>query len=230
MIKKVVITIVSILLISQSFAQVKPFRFGFKVAPNIAWIVPDTKEYKADGSVLGFSWGFLADITLADNYFIKTGFSMDYLNGKLTFPYVKTINSEPDTGQMNRKYNLRYLQVPLIIKMRTNQFNKIAYYGEIGFGTSFNIRARSQDAFVYNNGQSTLNSEEDISDEVAFLQESLIIGAGAEYFIDESTSILVGISFDNGLTNVLKGENTADPNSKQKGRLYSFSLNFGVMF
>ncbi len=229
MTKKIVLFIFSLLLLTQAYSQIKPFRFGLKAAPNLAWITPDSKGYKADGSALGFSWGFLADFTLTDNYFIKTGFSMDFLNSKLSFPYSENINNETQTGEMHRKYNLRYLQIPLSIKMRTNQFNKIAYYGEIGFGTSFNIRARSQDEFIVN-GQSSLNADEDISNEVAFLRESLIIGLGVEYFIDQSTSLMAGISFDNGLTNMLKGYNTFDPNVKQKGKMYYFSLNVGVMF
>jgi hypothetical protein len=210
----------------QSIAQVKPFRFGFKAAPNIAWIAPDAKGYSNDGSQMGFSWGLLADFTLAENYFVKTGFSMDYLNGKLEFPYAKDTNN---MGTMNRKYNLRYLEIPLTLKMRTNKFDKIAYYGEIGFGTSFNIRAKSQDVYTTDSGVKT-ESEGDVKDEIALFKESLIVGAGMEYFLDESTSLIFELSFHNGLTNILKGYNTRYPDVKQSALLYNFQLTVGIMF
>ncbi|NOX48043.1 MAG: PorT family protein [Chlorobi bacterium] len=216
----------------QSFSQVKPFRFGFKVAPNISWISPDSKGYSADGAQLGFSWGFLADITLTENYFVKTGFEVDYLGGKLNYPHTMLIPGDTlsSVGNMNRKYNLRYLTIPLTIKMRTNQFGKVAYYGEIGFGTSFNLRAKGADSFDYNGGQSNYSSEEDLNDEVTFVKSSIIVGGGMEYFIDNSTSIILGISFSNGLNNILKGDNSVDPEIKQKGHLYYFQLTVGVMF
>ena len=207
------------------FSQDKPFRFGFKAAPNISWIAPDSKDYESDGIKMGFSWGLLADFALAENYFIKTGFSMDYMNAKLQFPFA----TETDTGMMNRTYHLRYLEIPLTLKMRTNKFGKTAYFGELGFGTAFNIRAKSDDEFEPDNG-SRSTSEKDVKDDIALFKESLIVGAGLEYFLDESTSLVFELSFHNGLTNILTGENTKDATIKQNGILYCFQFNVGIIF
>ncbi len=230
--KTIPILIVFLFFGMQSFSQVKPFRFGFKVSPNISWISPDSKTYSSDGAQLGFSWGFLADITLTENYFVKTGFEVDYLGGKLNFPHTMLIPGDTlnSVGNMNRKYNLRYLTIPLTIKMRTNQFGKVAYYGEIGFGTSFNLRAKATDSFDYNGGQSNYSSEEDLNDEVTFVKSSIVVGGGMEYFVDNSTSIILAVSFNNGLNNILKGDNSVDPEIKQTGHLYYFQLTVGVMF
>ena len=230
--KTLLILIIFLLFGIQSYSQVKPFRFGFKIAPNISWISPDSKGYNSEGTILGFSWGFLADITLTENYFVKTGFEVDYLGGKLSYPHTMVIPGDTvsSTGTLNRIYNLRYLTIPLTIKMRTNQFGKIAYYGEIGFGTSFNLRAKGTDSFDYNNEESNYETEEDINDEVTFMKSSIIVGGGIEYFVDESTSIILGISFNNGLNNILKGENSVDTEIDQKGHLYYFQLTAGVMF
>jgi hypothetical protein len=223
---KIFLILLFSLIIFQGFAQEKPFRFGFKVAPNLAWITPDSKGYENDGSVLGFSWGLLADFSLAENYFIKTGFSMDYLNSKLEFPYQIDTNN---AGTMNRKYNLRYLEIPLTLKMRTNKFGRIAYFGEIGLGTAFNIKAKSQDVYTSDFGIVT-ESEEDIKDEIALFKESLIVGAGLEYFLDESTSLVFELSFSNGLTDILADYNTRYPDVKQNGILYYFQLSAGIIF
>ncbi|MBM3435142.1 MAG: PorT family protein [Bacteroidetes bacterium] len=211
----------------QLFAQVKPFRFGFKVAPVLSWISPDAENYEYDGVAAGFSWGFMADITLADNYFIKTGFSYDYLNGKLKFPFQK---SSDTLGTMNRKYKLRYLEVPLTIKLRTHKFGKTVYFGEVGLGTAFKMKAKSNDAFLQENHSESVHWESDISSETAFIKESLIAGIGLEYYLDESTSLLFELAFSNSLSDILTGENTRFIDVQQNGFLYCFQLNVGVIF
>lgn len=225
---KIIIIITLVLITFQGITQVKPFRFGVKVAPSLSWISPDTDRYEYDGMQLGFSWGFLADITLTENYFVKTGFNIDYINAKLRYPNAIEINGNPEEGILSRKYNLRYLEIPLTLKMRTNKFGEFAFYGEIGFGTAFNLKAKAQDSFAYNN--ITLDTKEDIKDDINFMKSSMIVGAGLEYFIDESTTIITSITFNNGLSNILKGDTTIAPFKKQKGQLYSIQLNVGVMF
>jgi hypothetical protein len=222
---KAILMVLGVIAALQGITQEKPFRFGFKIAPNLAWISPDSKDYENDGAVMGFSWGLLADFALAENYFVKTGFSMDYLNGKLQFPFLK----DTVPGTMNRTYHLRYIEIPLTLKMRTNKFGKTAYFGEIGFGTAFNIRAKSDDDFQPDSGLPS-TSEEDVKDEIALFKESLIVGAGMEYFLDESTSLVFELSFHNGLTNILTDYNTRYPDIKQNGILYCFQFNVGIIF
>ena len=230
---KFVLSFLLIVFSAAGFSQVKPFRFGVRVAPNIAWISPDTKDYKNEGMQLGFSWGFMADITLTENYFIKTGFNIDYLNGKLSYPYQVDYDDVMPvivTGTMNRKYNLRYIELPLTLKMRTNQFGNKAYFGEIGFGTSLNLKARGKDEFVPDDGSASTSSENDIKDDISLFKESLIIGGGIEFFIDESTSIVTSLAFNNGLTNILNGNDYVDPSLKQRANLYYFQLSIGILF
>lgn len=227
---------ISLLLLALAFqasAQVKPFRFGVRVAPNLAWLSPDSEGYENEGVVPGFSWGFMADITLTENYFIKTGFSIDYLNGKLSYPYEMATDEYMPAliqGRLERKYNLRYLELPVTLKMRTNQFGTTAFFGEIGFGSSMNLKARGKDEFIPDDGSSPVESEGDIKDEIKFFKGSLIVGAGLEYFIDESTSIVTSVTFNNGLTNILDGNNIVDESIKERASLYYFQLNIGIIF
>jgi hypothetical protein len=219
----------------EGISQVKPFRFGVKVAPNIAWMAPDSKDYERDGSPVGFSWGFVADITLADNYFVKTGFNLDYLNTRLVYPHQKKLSADalfPTSGDLSRKYNLRYITFPVIMKLRTNQFGKMAYFGEIGLSGAINLKATAKDNFTYlnNNVSTVLASEEDIDDEITLFMGSLVVGGGLEYFIDASTSLFLSLNFHNGLNNILKGTNSIDQTVKQKAHVNLFQLNIGVMF
>lgn len=228
---KIIVLITFLLITYQGISQVKPFRFGVKLAPNLSWISPDTEGYEYDGMQMGFSWGFLADITLTENYFVKTGFNIDYFNAKLSYPEQRSLTeTDPSMtlGNLDRKYKLQYLELPVTLKMRTNKFGEFAFYGEIGFGAAFNLRAKAEDKFTY--GNNTVESEADIKDEIALVKGSLIVGAGLEYFIDESTTIITSLIFSNGLSNILSGDTTVEPIEKQRGSLYSMQLCIGIMF
>ena len=231
--RTLLVTFLFLVFTGTGISQVKPFRFGVRVAPSLAWLSPDSKDYNNEATPLGFSWGFMADITLTENYFIRTGFSMDYLNGKLSYPHqvlVDEVTSTYAAGTLYRKYNLRYLELPLVLKMRTNQFGKTAFFGEIGFGASMNLKARGQDEFRPEDGSAAQESEGDIKDDIKFFKASMIVAAGLEYFIDESTSIITSVSFNNGLTNILDGKNDIDASVTERANMYYFQLNIGILF
>lgn len=232
--RSILITLVIVTLIAgNNFAQTKAFRFGFKLAPNLGWITPNTEGYESTGTVPGFSWGFVSDFALTDNYFLKTGFGMDFLNGKLDYPHEMDIEDDLEIedlreGTLSRKYKLRYLDIPLMIKMRTNQFGNIAYFGEIGLNNSFRLNAKAKDKFTY--GSNFKEGEPDLKEEVVFFKEALVFSAGIEYNIDESTSLTGGLTFSNGLTDMLQGQNTINITLDQKARIHYFALVLGVMF
>jgi hypothetical protein len=227
--KSVLLAIIGLLFVLQpAFPQLKPFRFGLKVAPNIGWISPDSDGYEMDGSIPGFSWGFVSDFTITENYFFATGFNVSYINGKLKYPYTQNT----DTGTMIRKYNLRYIDVPLTLKMKTNKFDKLQFFGQIGFSIGVNVKAKAQDDFSYKVGTSyeSVSSKRNISDETTLFKGALVLGGGLEYYIDNSTSIIAGITYYNGLSNFLKGDNTVDPMISQKAVPHYIELTLGVIF
>jgi hypothetical protein len=219
-----------ILMIAQPlFSQIKPFRFGLKIGPTIGWMSPDTEGYEKDGSAAGFNWGFISDFTITDNYYFATGFSINYMNSKLMYDTQLQLNNDTAStaGTLARRYKLRYIDVPLSLKMKTNQFNDIQFFGQIGFNVGLNIKANSEDNFTYAGGSQEM--EKDLSDDITFLRGALILGAGIEYYIDHSTSIIAGVTFSNGISNVLKGNNPLTQN-RQKAVPNYFELTLGIIF
>jgi hypothetical protein len=97
-------------------------------------------------------------------------------------------------------------------------------------GTAFKIRAKSNDEFKPGNEGETTRWESDISSETPFIKESLIAGIGTEYFLDQSTSLMLELTFSNSLSDILDGDNTLYPDIGQKGYLYGFQLNIGILF
>jgi len=135
---------------------------------------------------------------------------------------------------LSRKYNLRYIEIPVTLKMRTRRFSDMAFFGQLGLNTGFNIGAKSKDQFEYTNEDGeliSLNEEEnEIKDQINLLNASFIIGIGLEYFVDESISIIAGINYLGGFTNILNNSNTVDPTIEEKAQLQSVEFVIGVIF
>jgi hypothetical protein len=88
-----------------------------------------------------------------------------------------------NTGTLSRAYSVKSLEIPLTLKMRTNEMNGLRYYGQIGLGTSFRFGAKVEDEFTFI-GLPTTTYDKVNYDDISFLRESLIIGLGAEYTLD----------------------------------------------
>jgi hypothetical protein len=206
-------------------AQFQPYTFGLKAAPQINWMRPNVDNYESAGARAGFSWGFIAEFNFTEVHCIATGFNMLFNGGKLKFPATQ----DGETGTMVRTYYLKYIELPLTLKMRTNELNGIRYFGRIGLGTAFKINSKSVDEFTNTAGKTT-TSEKSNYDNVSFARESLIIGGGAEYEINDGPKIGVELTFNNGFTDILTGKNTVNTSEQEKATPNFLELAFSVLF
>lgn len=209
-------------------AQDQQFHFGFKFAPTLAWIKPDTKGLDRDGSKLGFSYGVVTEFRIQDNYAFATGLQVTYRGGDLTYRR----DNNPLQPVYSYGINLQYIEIPLTLKMKTNEFNKIRYFGQFGFEPGFNIRARAKA------NMPGFDDEENFKDFIKPLNLSMIIGAGAEYTISGSTVLVGSLEFNNGFVDILDTQRVYDPlatppgvvDTEWKGSTNFFALNIGLLF
>jgi hypothetical protein len=206
-------------------AQYPPYYFGLKAAPQLSWFKPNVDNYSGNGIRTGFSWGFIAEMNFTENHSIASGFNMMFNGGKLSFPAAQG----GDTGTMNRTYSLKYLEIPLTLKMRTGEMNGVRYFGRIGLGTAFRIGAKNTDEFVKEDG-TTVSSPKSNYDKISFARESLIVGLGGEYEIKNGPKLGAELTFNNGFTNILTSRSTVQPSLQEKAVPNFFELAFSVLF
>ena len=180
-------------------AQFPKYYFGLKAAPQISWMKPNADSYSSNGAKLGFGWGFIAEFNFTENHSIATGFNMLFNGGKLQFPTTQGSIS----GTMNRNYFLKYLELPFSLKMRTNPINGFKYFGRVGLGTASRIGSKTIDEFVPISGATVTTAKANYS-KISFARESLIVGLGTEYTINDGPKLGVEFAFNNGFTNILK--------------------------
>jgi hypothetical protein len=229
--KKLLPVLVLLVMVSSTQAQYKPVMFGLRVGGNLGWMKPDAEHYSSEGVVPGFTWGFIGEFFLMENYAILTGFNVNFNGGKLEYPYRMDVNSDAvlENGQMHRKYNLKYIQIPLCLKMQTALSEKITIFAKIGLGTSFRLSAKGTDNFVYDGGEVT-ESKHNIDDDIALMRESLIVGGGIEFKIKGSTALIIDITYDNAFNNMLTDNDPALYDTKPKAIHNFVELGAGIIF
>jgi len=220
---------VSILLILILIPAAFPFgaptiRLGLKAAPIVSWIRPETRGYRNDGPRIGYTYGLVSDFRLGEFYALSTGFNISFMRGALE--YNALYGNPPRAQLLNRSFFVQYVEVPLTVKMQTQEIGYITYYGQIGFGAGIRLRARARDFYP---GEQVTIEVDDIAADSRLLRGSLIIGMGIKYSLGGGTAILTGITFNNGFTNILKGTNPANGITPSAISNY-LELTVGVMF
>jgi opacity protein-like surface antigen len=180
-------------------------RFGIKLAPNMAWLRSDSKGIDGDGSVVGYTFGLLTEFPVGQNgnYRFATGVFLNNIGGKTKSSFSSTDAGVTSSFTTSSTTNLRYVELPLTIKMMTSEIGLIRYYGQLGVSTALNVRAKSDyETTTTVGGTSTTVSDTklDVQDDINAFKASLVVGAGLEYNLSGSTSLLAGITYNNAFT------------------------------
>lgn len=219
--KKTTLLIALFSVVIGSFAQ-RDFQLGLHFSPNIGWLKPTGDNVEADGAKLGYTFGVIGDFNISDNYIFSTGIQLVNTGFTLVKPDVQTFTDGSGTeatgyGKTTSEIRLNYVEIPLTLKLRTNEIGYMKYFGQVGFGLGVNYRAMADEEFSYTTittqGATLSNEEVDYNDEINLFRASLIIGAGAEYNLSGNTSLVLGVTYNNGFSNIFsKDVYSADGN------------------
>ncbi len=222
--KKSLIAVLFLFLSINIIAQEKTttrhgFRLGLTAYPTFGSI--KAANGKSNGVSLGFAYGLMADFNFAENYSFNTGLTVTTINGKSTeinvLPYHAMFSSTLPV-EYNLKYKMQYLEVPLTLKLKTSKIGVARWYGQFGISNNFRIGAK-QDAESLGK---VVAADINATDFTRFYRAGLIIGAGGEFDLDAKTSVMVGLSFNNGFTNISTSKNSV--------RNHFVGINLGVFF
>ena len=124
---------------------------------------------------------------------------------------------------------MKYIEIPLTLKLKTNEIGSLTYFFQIGVSPGVNISAKKS---FESNTQTTVGgtirnkpgSEDGIENnkEINNFNLSMVIGGGVEYAISGETILLGGIQFNNGLSDAFDGNPKVNTNY--------LALTLGVLF
>ncbi len=212
------------------FAQVK---LGLRVAPSVTVnsVIGDGDYENAgpNGSSVRFSAGPIADFFFADNYAFSTG--LWYTVKRASFQWPTRFRDANDNDLGNTVvYNLQNIQIPVTMKLYTNEVAPdLRVYFQLG-GT-FDVKVAEKAKDRKDNPLYRLSEDQDKS---AFkpLDVSLYMGAGAELVMGENTAVFGGLTYNRGLVNALGGVeyNGSKINDDLRLRNQLISLEVGIKF
>jgi len=211
-------------------------RFGFTANPLISWMKPEASEIEKGKIRGGIEYGFITDINFSENYILATGVTVTlsggnlvYTNSMLMRDSVKHPGDSVFAGDVNARFKLHYINLPVVFKMRTNQIGKFKYYGGLGLVMAFRYKARvdaeSESIQIFENDNIVKNK-----DQTGGVFQSLVfdlalhVEGGIEFPFSDKTSLVAGIFYRNGFVNVISDIN------EDKISLNNLGLRIGVLF
>ncbi|HMN33485.1 MAG TPA: porin family protein [Chitinophagaceae bacterium] len=217
MLKKILF---SLTLIACTFTQIdaqsraekvfKTYRFGIYTGPTFNSLRPvanEAKGYivsKVKGNV-GFSLGLTADYNINDRYTIFSGVSLDWRGGTISVRDKDTIVDVDYIFKNEVKYKQQYLTIPIGLKMKAAQFDKIKVYAQTGIDVGFLLSQKGNISTVYNyySGVVPISLEKVKLGQIARstpISAGWMLGVGGEYEITDKNSAYLTILYRNGFT------------------------------
>lgn len=180
----------------------KPVSLGITFAPNMSWHRYGTGAEVEKEWEFGYGYGLLADFGLSENYYFATGF------------LINNLKSSVDIGpeQLSTTYTTQYVEVPIGLKLKSTQRYYRSYYGQFGFTGGMRIAG---DKEIEETGAEDFEAKP--------FRLGLAIGGGIEWQLDHKLSLVTGLTFNNGFTEILD-----DGYGKPKDSYIAF--NFAIFF
>lgn len=211
--KKIVLSIALIMVMLSSVRgqEANSIRLSFVVEPQFSWLNSDIDGVESRGSLGGYNFGIVLDRFFAENYAFSTGLTINATGGKLRYTDIPG-EDIPAEILVDRDYKLRYLEIPLGLKLRSNDFRRFNIYGRFGLTPQINIEAKDGD-------------DNNISEEVRLFDLGYHLGGGMEYSIGGSNALMFGLVYHNGFMDV-----TDEPYFDDKTTLSRLVFEIGFIF
>lgn len=203
-------------------AEAENFRLGLQATPQLSWF-GKSDVLSSDRISGGLKYGLEADIFLGgiNRYAFNTGLFVSHnaLNYRITpDENAIKIGDVEFTKVTKLKTKMNFIEIPLNIKLCSDEFDRFSFYGQFGLTTFINV--------------STLGTSDDkqlsgknVIDDFARFNAGMLMGAGAEYDLGRNTSAKLGIEFTNGFADMIKFDAKDDKTS-----MNSLRLVFGIIF
>jgi len=217
-------------------AQDSKFRLGIRFAPNLAMTrvldVKDNDGISFENNSLGlrFSAGLTGDFYFGKNYSFYTGLWYSVQRAGVKFSQAGDISGKA-------VHNLQYVQVPIALKLFTNEIaTDTKLYFVLGGTAGLKINEKELEWEISENAKSSGDfSKPGAGNAYSYLDAGLLLGAGAEMQMGENTTLFGGLSYNRGLVNIQSDRGPFNDPDKKSADFFKvttslLSLEIGIKF
>lgn len=194
-------------------------KLGIFVDPVVSWIKADVDEIVREKARIGLDVGLTADYFFAENYAFSSGMSLFMTGGTLGYKNgIKLRTKDGEDGTVpaggHVLYKVRYLKIPLGIKLKTHRIGRFVYYADLGMDPMIKITARADYASF---------SDVRIGKEIKNFNMGFHIGGGIKYPLGGNASAVFGLKYMNAFADM-----TVPP--KDKVTINNLMFRIGISF
>jgi len=177
--------------------------FGIHADPLVGWFTSDNSNITGKGATTGFNFGLTFNKYFYENYAFSMGLSLITAGGSFSssdtvmLKLKKPVEVLPGSKSL---YKIKYLAIPVGLKLRTKQIGYISIFTDIGLDPKFILGGK-----VEIPSQNIL--KENADNMLSRLSMGYHIIGGIEYSLGGTTSLVLGLNFDSNFTNVIKIDN-----------------------
>lgn len=197
-----------------------PVKFNVQVSPQFAWLNSDDNAVEPNGSIFHMQVALQMDYFFAENYAFALGLGINNLGGNLLYSDSTEFNSKGDIllaepGQ-SVKMNLQYIDIPLGLKLKSEELGYATFFLQLGFNPMININAKGST----NDG---VMDKDDIRENIHLFCLGYHAGLGVEYQLGGSTALVGGLRWSAGLTDVTD-------NDRANVKTNAVTIHLGILF
>ncbi|MDP1726334.1 MAG: porin family protein [Bacteroidota bacterium] len=237
-----IFTLLLIVITFKSSAQIigEKLEFGLGLSPSVSWVTSNSKIIKSNGSEINWGFGARINYKLSEKYAFGFEVNLQNIASNIHFDL---IDVKPQNGilttstDFNIDYRLRYVEVPCLLKMHTQNKNNLSFYGEFGFAPGFLLKQRADIRSPQLNLEDVNTGTPDDGDKfelqnadgskytyaINSLRVGLVFGAGTQLYILNDSRVDLGLRYNMGLSDFLD-------ESKWNAANSYLSLNAGFFF
>lgn len=197
--------------------------FGVHADPLVGWFTSDNKEVMNDGARPGLSFGLTFNKYFTRNYAFSTGLNLITAGGNLVCndTIEMMLNNSTSVLPGNRvTYNIKYLAVPLGLKLQSNQIGYVTFFTDLGLDPKFVLGGKVEIPAIGIEKENAVN-------ELNNFNMGYHVTGGIEYSLGGTTALVFGLSFDSNFIDITS-ENGNQPVDKILHKMLSFR--FGINF
>lgn len=183
-------------------------RLGLVFNPNISWFNFDNASFNGSSSYR-FGYGLLADFGFSRNYYFSTGLILNDLRAERE---LQLDGGSPSV--VNNTVRIKYAEVPLTIKLKTEERDYGRIYGQFGVTAGVRVSARQRTDLPGAEHQSLSGTD--------LVRLGLQIGTGVEWNLGGNLGLLTGAAYNNGFTRAIR--NGGEP------KISYVALQVGLLF
>jgi Outer membrane protein beta-barrel domain len=203
-------------------------RFGLQLSPTFSQLSTLDKNVIRNGIDLGTKLGLVGEANFSENYSVTTGLGFSFntggrlryvTGGDLLHNSIDSMRIFAPNTQI--RYHIQYVEIPIGLKMRTQEFGYLRYYGEVPLTLGFRGKGRGDVT-----GTGITLEDQDIHKDIVPITLSWGFGGGVEYNISSSTTLFTGLTYQRSFVDITRNSGS----DKSKANLGMIVLRLGILF